>query len=372
MNREENNKTRGKNILLSFCNKRSSDFSFEANVCARCASLGYYFDKSSRVAFDNPKEIVRAIKDGAAHFDNILILYPHEMDGAVKKFVSELLGAQFDAIGVLDSGNITVFTMFSDCANRITFDDVKAALDKKYSVCFDRAVIKTVGAPHPLAEEAIKCANSVLRADGGNEAFINVSESFGDCRIEIVYTDTTPKMTVDGAIRELLLKLNPYVYAMEDISLAEQVFRLLKLRRMRISVAESFTGGGVGKSLVEVPGVSEVFIEGLNTYSNLSKSQRLGVGEETLRRYGAVSAETAVEMAAGLLSTGNCDIAVSTTGIAGPKSDNTQKPVGLAYIGVGTAEGGVQAHRFDFSGDRETITRTAINEALFLVYKELK
>lgn len=359
-------------VLLSFANKRSFDFSAEEKVCAECASRGYYFEKVVRVAFDNSREIVRVIKDAAAHADNLFLLYPAQMDNTVKSFVSDLLGAPFDGLGILKSGNKSAFTLFCDGANRLNFDDIKAVLDKKYSVSYDRAVIRAVGTPSELLEEGICAAKDILHVGKSDEAFINVSESFGDCRIEIVYTDTTPKMAVDGAIREILKRINAYVYAMEDISLAEQLFRLLRLRRMTIAVAESFTGGGVCKRLVEVPGVSEVFFEGLNTYSNQAKCERLGVKESTLRQYGAVSAETAKEMAEGLLNTGNCTLAVATTGIAGPNSDNTRKPVGLAYIAVGSAGRDVLAYQFNFKGDREEVTQTAINEALFLAYKELK
>ncbi|MGN0805964.1 MAG: CinA family protein, partial [Candidatus Coproplasma sp.] len=93
--------------------------------------------------------------------------------------------------------------------------------------------------------------------------------------------------------------------------------------------------------------------------------------EMTLKQHGAVSAETAYAMAAGLIKTGNCQLAVSTTGIAGPKSDNTLKPVGLAYIGIGLGED-IAVYKFNFKGDRDTISRTAINQALFLAYKRIK
>ena len=95
--------------------------------------------------------------------------------------------------------------------------------------------------------------------------------------------------------------LNNYIYAMENISLAKRLFQILQLRRLKISVAESFTGGGLGKKLVDVPGISEVYFEGLNTYSNEAKTERLGVNELTLKQYGAVSEQTAYEMAEGLL-----------------------------------------------------------------------
>lgn len=372
MNQADNNKSKsGKCVLLSFENKRLCAFSSIENICENLNRCGYFLEKICRVAFDNSEEIIRAVKDGVNNYENIFLHYPAQMDNTVKPFVAELLKAEFNALGVLTSGNFNVFVLYSDISNRLSFDDIKQILAKKYNISYDSAVIRTVGVPHKLFEEAITSAKSVLNS-GGGDAEINVTDNYGDCRIEVVFTNSTPKMTVDGAVREILKKLNGYVYAVEDISLAEQLFRLLQLRRMKISVAESFTGGGICKRLVEVSGISEVFFEGLNTYSNESKMQRLGVSEYTLKQHGAVSAETAREMAEGLLARGNCDIAVATTGIAGPKSDNTKKPVGLAYIAVGSAHRDVLVYQFNFVGDRQNITQTAINQALFLAYKELK
>lgn len=97
---------------------------------------------------------------------------------------------------------------------------------------------------------------------------------------------------------------------------------------------------------------------------------RLGVTDYTLKKFGAVSNETAYEMAAGLLKEGKCDLAVATTGIAGPDADGTDKPVGLCYIAVGTMDR-VRVFRFLLDGDREAVTKRATNLALFLAYKEV-
>ena len=114
-----------------------------------------------------------------------------------------------------------------------------------------------------------------------------------------------------------------------------------------------------------------MYFEGLNTYSNEAKMQRLGVRNMTLHQFGAVSRQTAGEMAEGLIKSGNCDISIATTGIAGPKSDNTSKPVGLVYIAVGTRKD-VSVFKYNLKGDRNTITNTAVNLALFHAFKTLK
>ena len=158
---------------------------------------------------------------------------------------------------------------------------------------------------------------------------------------------------------------------MDDTPIAEQLVTLLKLRGKRISVAESFTGGGICKRIVSVAGASQVFFEGLNTYNEQAKIKRLGVSEYTLRTFGAVSEQTAYEMSAGLIATGDCDICIATTGFAGPTTDSVTLPVGLCYLAVGTKER-VFVYRYKFNGTREEITETAINYALFLAYKQLK
>lgn len=226
--------------------------------------------------------------------------------------------------------------------------------------------IRTVAAP-------VETVNSVLanlKRDCPDIA-INLRESFGDLTIEISNESAVDEIVFCNAYRETVKSLNDYIYSLEDVSLTERLFQLLKLRKATISVAESFTGGGVCKRLVEIPGISEVFYEGLNTYSNKSKTERLGVREDTLKNYGAVSAETAYEMAYGLLNTGNCNLSIATTGIAGPKSDGTKKPVGLLYIAVGTEEH-ISVYEYNLKGSRQSITETAINIALFLAFKKLK
>lgn len=355
--------------IVSLESKRNLSFESVCAICNGLAGCGYYAEKICRVAFDNSEEIVRAINDAKTNYENLIVACPYTMDNTVKSFLCGLYGAQFDGLGLLDSGNCSVFVFYTDYANRLTFVDVKAKLDGKYSINYEKTYIRAC-APEDLLNKAVIKAKSDISANNV-DASINVKYDYGDCRIEILYSSKTPKIYFDNIVRGLVEALGEYVYALEDITLAQQLFRLLKLRRLKISIAESFTGGGVGKSLVDVPGVSEVYFEGLNTYSNEAKMSRLGVSELTLKQHGAVSAETAYEMAEGLIKTGNCQIAISTTGIAGPKSDNTAKPVGLAYIGIALGED-IAVYKFNFKGDRDTITRTAINQALFLAYKRIK
>ena len=133
-----------------------------------------------------------------------------------------------------------------------------------------------------------------------------------------------------------------------------------------MATAESCTGGMVSARLVGVPGVSSVFMEGLVTYSNEAKMQLLGVKASTLARFGAVSRETAGEMAEGGCARAGTDVCVSTTGIAGPDGGTEEKPVGLVYMAC-CVKGRTTAERHMFAGDRQQIREQSAQKALELV-----
>lgn len=240
-------------------------------------------------------------------------------------------------------------------------------LQNKYNVRYERYVIRTMGAGEGLVLRLLEEAERLA----GNQVFCRHHRGYGEDHIEIFYDDRISKRLLDTVIRLFAENLEECIYALEDVSLEEQLVRLLKLRGRKISVAESFTGGGVGAKIVSVSGASAVYFEGLNTYDELSKRKRLGVSEYTLKTQGAASDQTAYEMAAGLIATGDCDISIATTGIAGPKSDRSLLPVGLCFIGIGLKER-VFVYRYKFDGNRDEITQTAIKYALFLAYKQLK
>lgn len=195
--------------------------------------------------------------------------------------------------------------------------------------------------------------------------------TYGDTAINIFFNEEVDKRLSDSAVRFVVERLKDNIYAEFDTTLGKRLYDILKLRKLRLSTAESFTGGRLISSVISNPGASEVIHEGVVSYSNNSKKKRLGVKDEDLKNFGAVSAKVAYQMALGLLVAGECDIAISTTGIAGPKSDNTEKPVGLCYIAVGMDDG-IHSYKYVFNGDREEITETAKNTALFLAIKKLK
>lgn len=135
-------------------------------------------------------------------------------------------------------------------------------------------------------------------------------------------------------INEIKNRLDGFVYGVDYTCIEEAVIEKLKEKHMKVATAESCTGGLIAKRITDVPGASEIFDCGIISYANEIKHRVLGVSEDDLNKYGAVSEPVARQMAQGALKVSGADIAVSVTGIAGPDSDSTNKPVGLVYIGL--------------------------------------
>ena len=145
---------------------------------------------------------------------------------------------------------------------------------------------------------------------------------------------------------------------------ASEVIR--SLRGRTLATAESCTGGMIGQMLTAVPGASEVYKGGVISYCNAVKAELLKVPAEMLEKHGAVSAPVAAAMAEGAAKALRADIAVSTTGLAGPSGDEFGNPVGRVYIGY-HGETGTLTREFTFSGDRDAVRQQAAEEALKLI-----
>lgn len=153
---------------------------------------------------------------------------------------------------------------------------------------------------------------------------------------------------------------------MIPLSEVTDLIGILKEKGLTLSAAESCTGGLIGATLTEVPGASSVFLGSAVTYSNESKERILGVKHQTLIDNGAVSPETAGEMAKGAVEAYGSDYAVAVTGIAGPAGGTETKPVGLVYIAV--ADGPrVVVTKNNFSGDRQSVREQTVTEAVRLL-----
>lgn len=156
----------------------------------------------------------------------------------------------------------------------------------------------------------------------------------------------------------------------EKVTLEEAIVELLKECQMTLTTAESCTAGKLAGRIMNVAGASEVYNEGYITYANAAKEKLLGVKHETLETYGAVSEQTAAEMAIGAAQAAQADAALSVTGIAGPGGGTPEKPVGLVYIGC-YVNGNVTVKKCLFTGNREKNRDSSVVQALTLLRSEL-
>ncbi len=162
-------------------------------------------------------------------------------------------------------------------------------------------------------------------------------------------------------VNEIKKRTGESLYSVKDETLDSVAAGLLLKNNITIATAESCTGGLISEMLTDIPGISRVFMGGAVTYSNEAKMEYLGVQEQTLQAHGAVSRETAAEMAEGIRKRLKTDIGISVTGIAGPGGGTAEKPVGLVYIGL-SGDSGTIVKELRLSGNRKKVrTITALN-----------
>lgn len=229
--------------------------------------------------------------------------------------------------------------------------------------------LHTFGMPEALIGERL----AEMMAEGRSPS-VATQASEGMIIVRITATGVTEaearaKMEADeGEIRK---RLGDIIYGTDGQSLASVVAALLEKRGLTLAVAESCTGGEIAAQLTDVPGISRSFLEAAVTYSNESKTARLGLPWDVIRNHGAVSPQTAEAMALGMHRTSGADVALSTTGIAGPDGGSVEKPVGLVYIGIAD-ERGARSQRIMAAGGREQIKRRAARTALNILRLHLE
>jgi len=238
------------------------------------------------------------------------------------------------------------------------------------TVFVKRRNLRVVGLGESALDEAIA---PIYTAYKSVQTSILFNKTEVEVQISATDTDeTAAKRTADELADKVVEKLGVAVFSFNGETMEEVVGKLLTERGLTVSLAESCTGGLIAERLTDMPGSSKYFLEGAVTYSNGAKISRLGVKSETLDRFGAVSAETAEEMAVGMRERAQTDFAVSITGIAGPDGGSEEKPVGTVFIALADAEG-VRSMKFVFPGDRYLIRWRSSQAALdFLRRRILK
>lgn len=160
----------------------------------------------------------------------------------------------------------------------------------------------------------------------------------GGVRVFLSIAASTEKNKFDKIVNEIRLELSDYIYSEANQNLEKELFKLLKSQELTVAFAESCTGGAVAAKLTSVAGASQVFEGGIVSYSNNVKASVLGVKRQTLETYGAVSKDTALEMADAAKKLFSTDYAVSVTGVAGPSGGTDEKPVGTVWFGLSVPE----------------------------------
>ncbi|MEO5859123.1 MAG: competence/damage-inducible protein A [Pyrinomonadaceae bacterium] len=209
------------------------------------------------------------------------------------------------------------------------------------------------------------------------KSYSNVETSILFSRVEIeihLTVRSTGTAEAEATLNELAGKiadaLGTAVFATNGETMEEVIGTLLTTRGETLSVAESCTGGLIGMRLTEIAGSSRYFLEGAVVYANAAKVRALGVSDQTLISHGAVSAETAEAMAAGMRDRAGTDHSISVTGIAGPDGGTEEKPVGTVFIGYSGAKG-TRSVKFVFPGDRELVRWRASQAALDYLRRQI-
>lgn len=208
--------------------------------------------------------------------------------------------------------------------------------------------------------------------DGQTDPTIATYAKEGESTLRIASKRATmeeARQAVNDMIKRVDEIIGDSIYSYDNEELAAVVGRKLLEQQITVSSAESCTGGLFAARLIDIPGISAVFDRGLVTYSNKAKEEELGVSGKTLKSYGAVSRETAVEMAEGLHRASGSRLCISVTGVAGPDGGTEEKPVGLVYVAI-LLDGTLTCREFrQWPVNRSWNRNYTVLQMLFMIYK---
>ncbi len=383
-----------------------------AYLAEKCAGLGlscYY----QTVVGDNEKRLEEVLRAAVKRSDIVILsggLGPTE-DDLTKEVASRVMGREL----VEDAGSRKCIETFFASRNSVpTENNWKQALIPKGGIVLPNPngtapgviigeksthVVLLPGPPHELkpmfenhvapylaklepgiiSSQTVKVCGigeskveTLLKdlIDGQDNPTLATYAKPGEVHIRVTARGGSEKETrrlIKPVVKEIKSRMGNNIYTTEeDVTLERAVVELLVANKLTVTCAESCTGGLLSARLINVPGVSDVYKSGYVTYSNKAKRKLLGVKKSTLNKYGAVSAQTAEEMARGLNFLSKGDVAVSITGIAGPDGGTEEKPVGLVYIAC-SVKGDVTVKEYHFSGNRQTIREATVSAALTLM-----
>ena len=377
-------------------------------ISRRLAELGVNLYRHTTVG-DNPARVKEALGEAIARADIVITtggLGPTE-DDLTKEMVAEFFGLPME----IHAPSLEALTeRMNRLGREITPNNYKQAMMPRGAIVMpnlrgtapgaivesgQKAVAILPGPPHEMQDMFERQLAPYLHARTGvriDSRFLHVC-GIGESSLETLLLDLfhseNPTLALYCGAGEVQARLSARVGASEDsaplldplekeirrragravygegrnLTLAAAVVNALRAAGKTVACAESLTGGMLASRLVDVPGASSVLGEAYVTYSNEAKMRLLGVSKDTLRQFGAVSAQCAREMAEGARRASGADFALSTTGIAGPDGGTPEKPVGLVYVGVASANG-CEAQELHLRGERDWIRELTCVNAL--------
>jgi nicotinamide-nucleotide amidase len=228
--------------------------------------------------------------------------------------------------------------------------------------------LRTTGLGESFVEEKIAAPLVKLVSDGLE---LGYCARVGEVEVRLSARSRDAKKLVDAGEKIVRKQIAPQIFSANDESLEAVIVRELTKRKKTLALAESCTGGLIAHRITNVSGASAVLMAGLVTYSNEAKERLLGVRQETLKKFGAVSEETAREMAEGARLRNKTDFAIAVTGIAGPTGGTKEKPVGTVFIAHAMPKRTIVERHFN-QYDRETFKFLTSQQALDLLRRELQ
>lgn len=250
-------------------------------------------------------------------------------------------------------------------------------LEKKYRKKITRVIqqktLHTIGIGESLLAERLGDINKIVRKGKDFEVKLAFLPSNYEVRLRITAiakSTARAKLLLLQAEKLITKKAGSYIYSTEEGSIESTVGKILKRKKLTISCAESCTGGLLASKLTDIPGSSAYVMDAIVSYSDEAKHRLLGVKKETIKKFGAVSEQTAIEMAKGIRKRSGTDIGISTTGIAGPAGARKDKPVGLVWIGYCDKKT-TFAKKFIFTKDRLRNKDIMSKMALEMVRRQL-
>lgn len=402
----------GTELLLG--NIVNTNASYLAEMCARLGMSSYY----QSVVGDNPQRMRETIRQAVDRSDVVILsggLGPTE-DDMTKEIAAEVMGRPL----VEDPHSREMIMAYmknymkTNAQKVITSNNWKQAMVPVDSIVLDNAngtapgiiieegkktVVLLPGPPNelkPMFENQVYpylkkkqpevILSKMLKITGIGESMVEtkildlidtqtnptVATYAKTCEVHLRITakaenEAAAEKLLQPMVEEMQRRFGKHIYSMDEKeTLEEAIVKILANQGLTLSSTESCTGGMLSSRLINVPGISAVYKEGFITYSNEAKHRYLGVSEKTLDTYGAVSEETAMEMAEGCAKQTGSDVALATTGIAGPDGGTVEKPVGLVYISC-YYKGKTYVQELHLNGNRAKVREQATARALILL-----